>query len=85
MDKRKKGSIKANRGETFVMRRTSYSLIIGRMEDIKKFAATIGFSIQRKPQKLEDAIEVCSTFAPKNRLEEWKRLYRKERGGCVRR
>ena len=65
MDKRKKGPIKAIRGETFVMRRAPYSLIIGKMEDIKEFAATMDFSIRRKAQKSKDAIGLCSTFARK--------------------
>jgi len=35
--KRKSGSLKVIRGESFKMRRTSYSLIIRRLEDLKKF------------------------------------------------
>jgi hypothetical protein len=83
--KRKKGSTKAIRGKTFVMRHTSYSLIIARIEDVKRFAATVGFSIQRKTRKLEDVLVVCSTFAPRDRPAEWKKLYLKERGEWVRR
>jgi intein-encoded DNA endonuclease-like protein len=83
--KRKKGSIKVIRDTTFAMRRTSYGLIIGKIEDVKMFAKTVGFSINRKAQKLSDALSIISTAPPKRRTVMWGRLYFKKRGEWVRR
>jgi intein-encoded DNA endonuclease-like protein len=83
--KRKKGSIKVIRNTTFVMRRTSYSLNVDRIQDVKMFANTVGFSINRKAQKLCDALSIISTIPPKSRAVKWRRLYFKKRGEWVKR
>jgi len=82
--KREAGSIKVIRGEAFVMRRTSYSVIITGIDDVTRFAASVGFSIHRKIQKLEDALLICSTVAPRGRPSAWKHLYFKRSGEWVR-
>jgi len=83
--KREAGTVKVIRGMTFVMRRTSYSVVIGRITDVRRFAEEIGFSIQRKTQKLEDALSIIATHEPRIRPEMWERLYSKVGGEWVRR
>ncbi|HYB07553.1 MAG TPA: LAGLIDADG family homing endonuclease [Nitrososphaerales archaeon] len=82
--KRKAGSVKIIRGKAFVMRRTSYSLIIAGIEDVKRFARTVNFSIHRKAQKLRDVLSIITSFAPKDRQAAWKRLYNKQSGEWIR-
>lgn len=83
--KRRAGSIKVIRGEPFVMRRTSFSLVIGRLRDARQFAIYVGFSIPRKAKKLEDAILIIDMIATKDRPQAWTQLYTKERGEWIRR
>lgn len=83
--KRKAGTIKEIRGEYFVMKRTSYSIVIGNRGDVRKFAETIGFSIHRKAQKLADALSIIATCKRRDRIGAWKRLYSKTRGEWTRR
>lgn len=73
------------RNESFVMRRTSYSVIIRRLDDVKRFAKQIGFSILRKAKKLDDALSIIRLFKAKGRPAEWNRLYSKQNGEWVRR
>jgi len=80
----KAGSIKVIRGKAFVMRRTSYSLTIGRFHDINRFANKVNFTISRKAQKLKDALLTVTTFAPRERSAMWERLYVKKDGEWVR-
>jgi intein-encoded DNA endonuclease-like protein len=83
--KREAGSIKVIRNESFVMKQTSYSLVIGRLDDVKRFASGINFSIYRKTKKLEDALSIIGCYKAGNRPTEWKRLYSKKKGEWVRR
>ena len=83
--KRRAGTMKVIRGESFVMKHTSFSLMIGRIESVKLFAEWIGFSIHRKIEKLWDALAIIVSTSVSNRAEAWKRLYSKERGEWVRR
>ena len=83
--KRKAGTIKVIRDTAFVMRRTSYSVTNGKIADVKRFAAGIGFSIQRKTRKLEDALSLSETCEARTRPVVWKQLYSKKGGEWVRR
>lgn len=83
--KREAGSIKVIRNTLFVMRRTSYSVMIGRMGDVKRFAAEVGFSIHRKTQKLEDALSIIASASTGDRTAEWNLTYFKSRGEWMRR
>jgi len=83
--KREKGTIKVIRGKAFVMRRTSYSVIVGNVKDIRRFAKKIGFSIQRKNQKLNDALAIIATYDSLRWPVMWIRLYSKSGGEWVRR
>jgi DNA endonuclease len=83
--KREAGSIKVIRNESFLMKRTSHSLVIGKMDDVKRFAMVVDFSIHRKAEKLEDALSILRCFGAGSRPTVWKRLYSKEKGEWVRR
>lgn len=83
--KRREGSVKIIRGNAFTMKQSSYSLIIGRIDDVKKFAASVGFSIHRKIQKLKDALWIFDIAPPEDRPIIWKQLYCKDRGEWLRR
>lgn len=83
--KRKAGTTKVIRGKTFVMKQTSYSLVIRRTEHERIFADEVGFSIGRKAQKLKDALSVLATIPVGERPLAWRRLYVKQRGEWVRR
>ena len=82
--KRKAGTMKVIRGESFAMKRASFSLLIGRIEDVKKFAEEVGFSITRKIKKLWDALVIIAGIPMSKRAEAWKRMYSKRRGEWVR-
>lgn len=83
--KRRKGTIRMIRGKTFVMRRTSYSIAIGKLADVKRFADMIGFSINRKKQKLRDALSIIVAHESRDRPAIWRQLYSKKGGEWVRR
>jgi hypothetical protein len=83
--KRKAGSLKMIRGNAFRMRKTSFTLLINRFEDLQKFEKQIGFSITRKNQKLEDAFSIVAKYRPKERTEMWAQNYFKLRGEWVKR
>jgi len=83
--KREAGTLKVIRGKSFIMRRTSFSLVIRRLGDAKRFAEHVGFSIRRKDEKLRDALSITTTFPARNRVVAWQRLYLKDRGEWVRR
>jgi len=83
--RRESGSRKVIRGKSFRMRRTSYSLIIRRLEDLKEFDRLVGFSIRRKDQKLKDALAILQKYGRKVASIEWAKLYLKENGEWVRR
>lgn len=83
--KRKAGSLKVIRGKAFRMRKTSFTLLISRFDDLQKFARQIGFSIARKNQKLEDAVSIVAKYRPKRRAEKWAQDYFKLRGEWVKR
>ncbi len=67
------------------MRKTSFTLMINRFDDLQKFAKQIGFSITRKNQKLEDAFSIVAGHRPKERTEKWAQNYLKLRGEWVKR
>jgi len=54
-----------------------YHLTIGRREDQRRFAGTIGFGIQRKQEKLRVALSLLDTYGPSDALPEWHKLYEK--------
>lgn len=81
--KRKAGSIKVIRGKTFTMKRTSYSLTIGKFDEMKTFADRVGFSIHRKAQKLKDALSIFESTSARDRRAMWERYYLKKRGEWV--
>lgn len=83
--KREAGSVKVIRNKSFMMKQTSFSVVISRLDDVKRFAKMIGFSILRKANKLDDALSIIRLFEAKNRPAEWKQLYSKENGEWVRR
>jgi hypothetical protein len=82
--KRRVGTRKTIRGESFQMKRTSFSLMVGRLDSVMKFADEIGFSILRKSQKLEDALTVFEKCGRRNGSTAWNELYTKKRGEWVR-
>jgi intein-encoded DNA endonuclease-like protein len=83
--KRESGSLKIIRGKSFRMRRTSYSLMIRRLEDMKSFDRLVGFSIKRKDQKLKDALMISESHRWKDRSTAWRLLYMKQTREWVRR
>lgn len=83
--KRRAGTMKVIRGESFVMRHTSFSIMIGRTKHVRLFAEKIGFSIHRKVEKLWDALSIIAGTSASKRVDAWKRLYTKVRGEWVRR
>ncbi len=83
--KRKLGSLKIIRGKSFRMQRTSYSLLIRRFEDLKRFDRLVGFSIIRKDQKLKDALGIFQKYGRKAASSAWNKLYFKLNGEWVRR
>lgn len=83
--KRKSGTIKRIRGASFKMRRTSYSLLIRRLEDVKTFERDIGFAIRRKQSKLEDALMVFRNYGRSRGVAAWNSLCFKEGGEWMRR
>ncbi len=83
--KRERGSLMIIRGRSFRKRRTSYSLMIRRLDDLKKFERIVGFSIKRKNQKLRDALAILRRYGRKFAPLEWAKLYLKRNGEWVRR
>jgi intein-encoded DNA endonuclease-like protein len=83
--KRRAGTLKVIRGKSFIMRRTSFSLMIGRIEDVNQFAEKVGFSIRRKNKKLWDALGIIANTLRSNRAQVWERLYSKKRGERINR
>ena len=82
--KRKAGTIMVTRGEALAMRRTMYSVIIGKVTAVRDFAKEIGFSIRRKNQKLKDALSIIATCNPRARPAMWNQMYSKTGGEWVR-
>ncbi len=83
--KRKSGSLKVIRGLAFSMRRTSFSLLIEKINDVKKFEEQIDFSIARKNRKLRDALTIFEKYGRKGGSGEWAKFYFKKGGEWVRR
>lgn len=54
-----------------------YHLAIGRREDQRRFADTVGFGMQRKQEKLLVALSLLGTLGPSDAVPEWQRLYEK--------
>lgn len=54
-----------------------YHLTIGRREDQRRFADTIGFRIKRKQEKLWVALSLLDAYGPSDALREWHKLYEK--------
>ncbi|HEV2139417.1 MAG TPA: LAGLIDADG family homing endonuclease [Nitrososphaerales archaeon] len=82
--KRKAGSIKVIRNQSFVMKQTSYAIDISRLDDVRRFAKMVDFSIHRKAKKLEDALSIIGSYTAGSRPTGWKRLSKKQ-GEWVRR
>lgn len=82
--KREAGSVKVIRNSSFVMKRTSFSVVISRLEGVRRFSEEIGFSIHRKVQKLADALSVIENHEARDWAARWKGLYSKVRGEWVR-
>lgn len=83
--KRRSGTLKVIRGQAFLMRQTSFSLMIRKLRDLKTFGKQVGFSISRKNQKLRDALIISENHPWKKMPIEWRQLYIKQRGEWVRR
>jgi hypothetical protein len=83
--KRKSNSPKTIRGESFLTRRTSYRLLIARVDDIERFRSLVGFSICRKMEKLEDAERVLEIEGPRRRSAARRETYLKQNGEWVKR
>ena len=73
------------RDVTFVKRQTSLSLVLRGVDNARKYADSVGFSIQRKSQKLNDALSIIGAVSPRNRAAAWERLYLKRSGEWIRR
>ncbi len=57
----------------------AYELVIYKLKSIKLFSSNIGFSINRKQQKLLDAIDIFEKYKTgSERVETWLKLYRKQ-------
>jgi hypothetical protein len=67
------------------MRRASYSLVIRRLEHLKRFDSPIGFSVRRKDQKLKDALAILPKYGRRVAPTEWAKQYLKRNGEWVRR
>ena len=83
--RREAGTIKEIRGQSFAMRRASFSLLIRRVDDVRIFANQIGFSIPRKNIKLRDALAVIANPIPERRSIAWRQVYFKNGGEWTRR
>jgi hypothetical protein len=83
--KRKSGTLKVIRGKSFRMKKPSFTLLIQRIDDLRRFRVEIGFSIPRKNHKLADALMVSEDYSPKERTAVWNQLYIKSKGEWVRR
>ncbi len=83
--KRRAGSSKVIRGAEFLMKQTSYSLVIGKIECMRVFAEEVGFSISRKLGKMQDAIRLIDAVEAPARPRSWVQLYSKEKGEWIRR
>ncbi len=83
--KRESGSPKTIRGKSFIMRKTSFSLMIRRFSDLQRFSEFIGFSISRKNQKLLDALMISMSYSSKERPAKWQEMYTKRGGEWVKR
>jgi intein-encoded DNA endonuclease-like protein len=85
LKKREAGSLMVIPGKSFRTRKTSYSLMIQRLDDLKEFDRLVGFSIKRKGQKLRDALAIIQKYGRKPASIEWTKLYVKRNGEWVRR
>jgi len=54
-----------------------YRLTINRREDQRRFAKRIGFGIQRKNQKMLDALKLLDLHGTTRAAPEWQQLYEK--------
>lgn len=83
--KRKQESNKMIRGESFVMKQSSFTVAINRAADLREYAEEVGFSIHRKMQKLTDGLSKIADHQPRKRADTWRELYSKVNGEWVRR
>lgn len=75
----KKGSKFKCNDNTFTRKKNAYDLVIGKINDVKLFASLIGFSINRKQEKLLDAIRIIENYkSGEERTKAWLQLYKKE-------
>lgn len=61
---------------TFASR--TFWLIVARQESMKRFAGEIGFAIERKQEKLRDALNLIHTVGTRRAAVEWLRIYTKK-------
>jgi len=63
-----------------IFRDPVYVLKIDGLDQLSRFAMSIGFEIARKQKKLEDAIELVRKYGSAVAAEQWLRLYEKKNG-----
>lgn len=73
------------RGKPVVFSSKTYWLMISQRRSMQRFADNIGLTIQRKQQKLRDALSLIERFGTETAGFEWLRLYTKEGTRWVRR
>jgi intein-encoded DNA endonuclease-like protein len=83
----KKGSkTKLPDGREITSLHDTYEVIIQRFDDVKRFAKLVGFAIQRKQEKLEDAINTIEKYGTHGKaIQAWKELYEKINNRWVKR
>jgi len=76
---KKKGIVDSVIGGRKIRRTKSlYCLKIGANKDVKDFHEKIGFSLERKQQKLDYGLRIIERFDVVERTTSWKEKYRKE-------
>jgi len=72
-------------GKKFIRNKDAYELIIGKLDDVRLFSYSIGFSITRKQQKLIDAVDILENHNKgPDRVAAWLKLYKKENNRWIR-
>jgi len=64
-------------GKVYTAKKTVYSLMINKFEDVIKFYKNVGFSIKRKQEKIKDAIDLKQKFASEEAVKKWRQIYTK--------
>jgi intein-encoded DNA endonuclease-like protein len=71
-------------GRAIFFAKSTHTLFISRIEDVKSFIRTVGSSIERKSQKLNDITKVLEEKA-RDRANTWLSIYQKDDKGEYRR